>query len=89
MLRYANIGIGNVLEPIVVGRPLGLSSVTVLLSLVFRGWMFGIVGMLVSVPLSMAVRAFAAALPSTRWLAVLMGPAVEEPASKLEASPSI
>jgi predicted PurR-regulated permease PerM len=71
-----NIGIGNVLEPIVVGRTLGLSAVTVLLSLVFWGWMFGIVGMLVSVPLSMALRTYAATNPSTRWLAVLMGPAM-------------
>lgn len=69
-----NTLIGNLLEPIVVGRTLGLSAVAVLLSLVFWGWMFGIVGMLVSVPLSMAVRAFADANPSTRWLAVLMGP---------------
>lgn len=73
-----NIVIGNVLEPIVVGRALGLSAVTVLLSLVFWGWMFGIVGMLVSVPLSMAVRAFAGTYPPTRWLAVLMGPALGE-----------
>lgn len=75
-----NIVIGNVLEPIVVGRTLGLSAVIVLLSLVFWGWMFGIVGMLVSVPLSMVVRAFAAACPSIRWLAVLMGPAMGKPA---------
>ncbi|MFC7338629.1 AI-2E family transporter [Haloferula chungangensis] len=74
-----NILIGNMLEPIVVGRALGLSAVTVLLSLVFWGWMFGVVGMLVSVPLSMAVRAFADAYPPTRWLAVLMGPALEDP----------
>ena len=74
-----NVLIGNVLEPIVVGRALGLSAVTVLLSLVFWGWMFGIVGMLVSVPLSMAVRAFAAAYPPTRWLAVIMGPPLVDP----------
>jgi predicted PurR-regulated permease PerM len=76
MLLYlaVNTVIGNLLEPIVVGRTLGLSAVAVLLSLVFWGWMFGIVGMLVSVPLSMAVRTFAEANPSTRWLAVLMGP---------------
>ena len=82
-----NVLIGNVLEPIVVGRALGMSAVTVLLSLVFWGWMFGIVGMLVSVPLSMAVRAFAAAYPPTRWLAVLMGPAMGEPEPAAGAPP--
>lgn len=73
-----NLGIGNMLEPVLVGRRLGLSAVTVLLSLVFWGWMFGIVGMLVAVPLSLAVRAFASAYPPTQWLAVLMGPALDE-----------
>ena len=73
-----NVGIGNILEPMFVGRRIGLSSVTVLLSLVFWGWMFGIVGMLLSVPLSMAARAFAAAYPPTRWLAILMEPPPQE-----------
>ena len=73
-----NVGIGNILEPMFVGRRIGLSSVTVLLSLVFWGWMFGIVGMLLSVPLSMAVKSFAGAYPPTRWLAILMGPLAQE-----------
>lgn len=74
-----NVVVGNVIEPIVVGRRLGLSAVSVLLSLVFWGWMFGIVGMLVSVPLSMTVRALAATYPPTRWLATLMGPLPDDP----------
>jgi predicted PurR-regulated permease PerM len=83
-----NIIIGNVLEPIVVGRALGLSAVAVLLSLVFWGWMFGIIGMLASVPLSMAVRAFADAYPPTRWLAILMGPALASPETQGGDAPS-
>jgi predicted PurR-regulated permease PerM len=83
-----NVLIGNVLEPIVVGRALGLSAVTILLSLVFWGWMFGIVGMLASVPLSMAVRAFADAYPPTRWLAILMGPALASPETPGGDAPS-
>lgn len=73
-----NVGIGNVLEPILVGRRTGLSSVTVLLSLVFWGWMFGIAGILAAVPLSMAVRAFAQTYPPIRWISILMGPNLEE-----------
>lgn len=69
-----NVVIGNLVEPMLVGRRIGLSAVTVLLSLVFWGWMFGIVGMLLSVPLSMVVKAFAEAYPPTRWLSILMGP---------------
>ena len=73
-----NIAIGNLIEPILVGRKIGLSSVAILLSLVFWGWMFGIVGMLLSAPLSMAVKAFAEVYGPCRWLAVLMGPVPEE-----------
>ena len=76
-----NVVIGNIIEPILIGRRIGLSAVTVLLSLVFWGWMFGIVGMLASVPLSMAVRALANTYPPTRWLAVLMGPMPDEPST--------
>lgn len=72
-----NMVIGNLVEPLVMGRRLGLSTVVVFLSLVFWGWMFGTVGMLLSVPLSMAVKAFVEEHPHTRWIAVLMGPSPE------------
>ena len=57
---------------------LGLSVLAVFLSLVFWGWMFGAVGMLLSVPLSMVVKFAASANPRTQWLAVLLEPAPAE-----------
>lgn len=70
-----NVAIGNVLEPMVMGQKVGLSVLAVFLSLVFWGWMFGAVGMLLSVPLSMVVKFAADSNPQTRWLAVLLSPA--------------
>lgn len=70
-----NMVIGNVFEPMIMGQSVGLSVLTVFMSLVFWGWMFGPVGMLLSVPLSMVVKFVSQASPQTQWLAVLMEPA--------------
>ncbi|NWK56953.1 AI-2E family transporter [Verrucomicrobiaceae bacterium N1E253] len=69
-----NLTIGNVIEPMVMGQRVGLSTLTVFLSLIFWGWMFGAVGMLLSVPLSMVVKSIAETNAQTHWFAVLMGP---------------
>jgi len=65
--------LGNVLEPRLLGRGLGISSLVVLLSLVFWGWLLGPVGMLLSVPLTMVVKLALEDREETRWVALLLG----------------
>lgn len=68
-----NVGVGNLLEPRLMGRGLGLATLVVFLSLVFWNWVLGPVGMLLSVPLTMTVKIALESFPDTRWLGVMLG----------------
>ena len=63
---------GSVLEPRVLGRELGLSTLVVFISLIFWGWVFGPVGMLLSVPLTMVLKIAFEVQDETRWVAVML-----------------
>jgi len=75
-----NIAIGYFLEPRVMGEGMGLSPLIVVTSLIFWGWILGPVGMVLAVPLTVILRITLGGQPSTRWVAVLLGPAVPNPA---------
>jgi predicted PurR-regulated permease PerM len=78
-----NALVGNVLEPRVMGKGLGLSPMIIVVSLLFWGWVLGPVGMLLSVPLTMTVKIALQSIDETQGIAVLLGsavPAADEPA---------
>ena len=64
--------VGNVLEPKLMGRGLNLSPLVVLFSLIFWGWLWGIPGMLLSVPLTAAIRIAMEQIDATKTVAVLI-----------------
>ncbi len=68
-----NFGVGNVLEPRIMGKGLNLSTLVVFLSLVFWGWVLGPIGMLLSIPLTMTVKIATESFEDTRWIGVILG----------------
>jgi AI-2 transport protein TqsA len=70
-----NVLFGNILEPQLLGRELGLSPLVVIISLFFWGWVWGPFGMLLSVPLTMILRIMLEQSDDLRWIAILMSPA--------------
>ncbi|MCA9695403.1 MAG: AI-2E family transporter [Nannocystaceae bacterium] len=69
-----NTVIGNVVEPQLMGNKLGLSPLVVFLSLLFWGWVWGPIGMLLSVPLTMVLKILLEQSEESSWLATLLGP---------------
>ena len=64
--------IGNVLEPRLAGRSLNLSPLVILLSLVFWGKIWGIVGMFLCVPLTVMLNIVLANFDATRSIAIML-----------------
>ncbi len=77
-----NMLFGNILEPSLMGRRLGLSTLVVILSLLFWGWAWGPLGALLSVPLTVVVKIWLEHTRDLQWVAVLIDkapPAQESP----------
>jgi len=65
--------LGNIIAPKVFGDRLNLSPVVILLFLVFWGWLWGVTGALLAVPIAAAIQIALAHIPPLAPLAVLMG----------------
>ena len=67
------MGMGNALAPKVMGDQLNLSPVVVLLSLLFWGWLWGIVGALISIPIAAAIKIVCENIETLHPISVMMG----------------
>ena len=75
-----NAVIQSVIQPKVVGNAVGLSASVTFLSLVLWAWVFGALGALLAIPLSLLVKALLVdADPDTRWLRPLLSGPDEKP----------
>jgi predicted PurR-regulated permease PerM len=75
--------VGQVIEPFLYGRSMGLSAVAVVVAAVFWTWLWGPVGLLLSTPLTMCFVVFSRHVDSLKFLDVMLG---DQPALKFEES---
>jgi len=64
--------IGNVVEPRITGKSLNLSPIVILISLILWGYIWGIVGMMLAVPLTSALKIFFQNIPLLKPIAELI-----------------
>jgi AI-2 transport protein TqsA len=67
-----NLVVDNIIEPRVMGRAAGLSPLVVLVAMLFWGFVLGPIGALLSVPLTVVLRAGLSLSPGLRWIALLL-----------------
>ena len=63
---------GNILEPRIFGQRLDLSPLLLFFSLIFWGYIWGIVGMILSVPIMSMIKIALSYIPATKPIAILM-----------------
>jgi AI-2 transport protein TqsA len=73
-------GMGNAVEPRIMGSSLDLSPLLVLLALIFWGWLWGPWGMVLAIPMTSTIKIICENVESFRPVAVLMSgaPAAEK-----------
>jgi AI-2 transport protein TqsA len=64
--------LGNVVEPRLMGRKLGLSTLVVFLSLIFWGSLLGLIGVVLCIPFTMTLKFAFESSKSTRWIGILL-----------------
>ena len=72
-LLSIQLSIGNGIAPKVLGDQLNLSPVVILLSLLFWGWLWGIVGALLSIPITAAIKIVCENIEPLQPISVMMG----------------
>ena len=62
--------LGNFLEPLLVGRRFGISTLVIVVAVMFWGWVWGPLGMLMAVPITMMLKVVMEGSDEFRWIAV-------------------
>lgn len=63
---------GNFITPVILGKSFELNPVFIILVLLFLGWMWGILGAVMAVPLLVAIKSAASHFPKTQNVATLI-----------------
>ena len=72
-MTSVNMILGNIIEPRIEGKNLGISPVIILISLSFWGYIWGFTGMLLAVPLMVIIKIVCENIEYLKGLAILIG----------------
>jgi predicted PurR-regulated permease PerM len=75
ILSIIQFTIGNLLSPKIMGKSMNLSPLVVLFSLLFWGWLWGVIGMFLAVPLTVVIKIIFENIDALHPISVLMGSA--------------
>lgn len=64
---------GNLVGPLVLGRRMPLNTVAVFVSLLFWGWVWGIPGVIMAVPLTVMIQVICSHSERFRGVSILLG----------------
>jgi predicted PurR-regulated permease PerM len=70
---------GSVLEPIFMGRSFSINTITILIMLMFWGYLWGIAGLILSVPISVFLKSIFEHFPNTKIIAEIMSGSDKNP----------
>lgn len=88
LLSLTQMIMGNVIEPKLMSFQLNLSALMILVSLIFWGWLWGILGMILAVPIMATVKIVLENIEPLKPYAVLMGgPPDDEQATRTKKKP--
>lgn len=72
-LIIGNLVIDRIIEPMVMGKSMNLSTVVVFLAFIFFSWMWGAMGAILAVPVTAMLKVLCESVPKLRPIAILMG----------------
>lgn len=78
LLISVNFVLGNIIEPRIEGRHLGLSPFAILISLSIWGWIWGFIGMILAVPMTVIIKIVCQNIPELRRIAIFLSNNPEE-----------
>ncbi len=68
-----NMFLDNFVQPLLLGKRFGLSILVVVLCVLFWGWLWGLIGIILAVPLTMILKVVLDNSDEFRWIAVAIG----------------
>lgn len=78
-MEVVQIIIGNFIQPMIMGKGSNLSPIAVIVALAIWGMLWGIVGMILAVPITSVMVIIFSQVPSTKWIAIILSEKGELP----------